>query len=56
MDAQEQLKLEFMRARTALVFLLSEQVRTDAEQIRIARRQVSQLVEAIKFAGNQICA
>ena len=47
MEAQDQLKRELMRARTELAFLLSDQVRAQAEEIRSVRRHVNQLLEAI---------
>ena len=47
MNAQEQLRLDLMHARTDLVFLLSAQVVADADEIRNMRRRVSQLLEAI---------
>ncbi len=47
MDAQEQLRLDLMHARTDLVFLLSAQVLADADKIRNLRRRVGQLLEAI---------
>ena len=47
MDAQEQLRLDLMHARTDLVFLLSAQVLADADKIRNMRRRVGQLLEAI---------
>jgi len=47
MDAQEQLRLDLMHARTDLVFLLSAQGLADADKIRNMRRRVGQLLEAI---------
>jgi hypothetical protein len=47
MEPQDQLRLELMRARTELAFLLSDQVRAQAEEIRSMRRHVSQLLEAV---------
>jgi len=47
MDAQEQIRLDLMHARTDLVFLLSAQVLADADKIRNLRRRVGQLLEAI---------
>jgi hypothetical protein len=47
MEAQDQLRLELMRARTELAFLLSDQVRARAEEVRSMRRRVNQLLEAI---------
>jgi ribosomal protein L29 len=51
MEAQDELKLELMHARTELVFLLSDQVPGQASEIRNVRRQINQLVEAIN--GNR---
>ena len=42
-----QLKLELMRARTELVFLLSEEVRSQASQVRNVRAKVNELLDAI---------
>jgi hypothetical protein len=47
MDAQDELRLELMHARTELAFLLSEQVLCQASEIRNVRRHINQLVEAI---------
>jgi hypothetical protein len=47
MEAQDELKLELMHARTELAFLLSEQVPGQASEIRDVRRHINQLVEAI---------
>jgi hypothetical protein len=47
MEAQDQLRLELMHARTELAFLLSEQVRAQAHEILLARRHVKQLLEEI---------
>jgi hypothetical protein len=47
MDMLSQLKLELMRARTELVFLLSEEVRSQASQVRNARVRINELLDAI---------
>lgn len=47
MDMLSQLKLELMRARTELVFLLSEEVRSQASQVRNARAKINELLDAI---------
>jgi hypothetical protein len=47
MKTAEQLRLELIHARTELAFLLSEQVRTQADEIRNVRRHINQLLEAI---------
>lgn len=47
METQDQLRQALMRARTELAFLLSDQVRAQAEEIRDVRQLVNRLVEAI---------
>ena len=47
MDMLSQLKLELMRARTELVFLLSEEIRSQASQVRNARAKIKELLYAI---------
>ncbi len=51
MEAQDELRLELMHARTGLAFLLSDQVPGQASQIRSVRRHINRLVEAIN--GNR---
>ncbi len=51
MEAQDELRLELMHARTELAFLLSDQVPGQASEIRNVRRHINQLVEAIN--GNR---
>jgi hypothetical protein len=45
MEAHEDLKLELLRARNELTFLLSEQVCSQASEVPIVRRRISQLIE-----------
>ena len=47
MEAQDELRLELMHARTELASLLSDQVPGQASEIRNVRRHINQLVEAI---------
>lgn len=47
METQDQLRQALMRARTELAFLLSDQVRAQAEEIRDMRQLVNRLVQAI---------
>jgi hypothetical protein len=47
MKTREQLRLELMHACTELAFLLSEQVRAQADEIRNVRRHINQLLEAL---------
>jgi hypothetical protein len=55
LDAQDQLKMRLMRARTELAFLLSDQLQAQPEEVRAARRNINLLIEAIgegRFAGS----
>ena len=51
MEAQDELRLELMHARTELAFLLSDQVPGQASEILNVRRHINQLVDAIN--GNR---
>jgi hypothetical protein len=54
MDMLSQLKLELMRARTELVFLLSEEVRSQASQVRNARAKINELLDAIAIRTAEV--
>jgi hypothetical protein len=47
MKTREQPRLELVHARTELAFLLSEQVRAQADETSNVRRHINQLLEAI---------
>jgi hypothetical protein len=51
MEAQDELRLELMHARTELAFLLSDQVPGQASEILNVRRHINQLLDAIN--GNR---
>ena len=55
MPVQDQisLRLELMRARRELAFLLSDQVIVQANEIRNARRHINQLLDAINLSRYQ---
>jgi hypothetical protein len=54
MATHSQLKLMLMRARTELAFLLSEEVHSQASQVRNARARVNELLEAIAVAAGGV--
>jgi hypothetical protein len=49
MEVHNELKLELLRARNELTFLLSEQIYSQASEVQMARRRIRQLLEAINM-------
>jgi hypothetical protein len=49
MEAHEELKLELLRARNELTFLLSEQIHSQVSEVQIVRRRIRQLLETINM-------
>ena len=47
MEADDDLKLELIRARNELTFLLSEQIQARAEEVRAVRQRIGELLETI---------
>jgi hypothetical protein len=47
MEAHDELKLELLRPRNELTFLLSEQIYSPASEVQMVRRRIRQLLETI---------
>ena len=54
METYSHLKLELMRARTELTFLLSEQVASPASEVRQARARIFELLETIALDAGDV--
>jgi len=52
MEADDDLKLELIRARNELTFLLSEQIQARAEEVRAVRQRIGELLETISRGSN----
>ena len=53
MDTHDELRLELLRARNELTFLLSEQIYSRDSEVRSVRRRISQLLDTINTDCNR---
>jgi len=53
METRDELRLELMRARNELTFLLSDQVYSRDSEVRIVRTRIIQLLDTINMSGNR---
>ena len=53
MDTHDELRLELLRARNELAFLLSDQIYSRDSEVRNVRSRITQLLDTINIDGNR---
>jgi hypothetical protein len=53
MDTHDELRLELLRARNELTFLLSDQIYSRDSEVRNVRSRITQLLDTINIDGNR---